>query len=200
MEPNIQFYCDIEPDPFQYIHDNDIQYGFTITMPEYDRTIPSLWQTVKDYLNENNLMEKVISNPSHKWVTNDGMKSYNMCHFWTNFEIASFKLWRSEEYLKFFDYLDRSGGYFYERWGDAPVHSIYASLFLPPEQIHFFENIGYNHDGFIHCPYNKNSLLHCHCDPNTSYSLTKRSCTADFLKLSSQLGSQFKDFGYRLSV
>ena len=46
---------------------------------------------------------------------------YNLCHFWSNFEIASLDFWRGEAYIKYFEALDRAGGFYYERWGDAPV-------------------------------------------------------------------------------
>lgn len=69
-------------------------------------------------------------------------------HFWSNFEIASLDLWRSDAYRAYFDHLDKSGGFFYERWGDAPVHSIGAALFLKKSEIHFFQPIGYWHNPF----------------------------------------------------
>jgi len=47
--------------------------------------------------------------------------------------------------MAYFEHLDKAGGFFYERWGDAPVHSIAASLFLPRSQIHFFNDIAYVH-------------------------------------------------------
>ncbi|CAG8684625.1 11873_t:CDS:2, partial [Scutellospora calospora] len=87
--------------------------------------------------------------------------------------IANLNLWRSEAYLKFFDFLDKKGGFFYERWGDAPVHSIAAALFLKKHQVHFFNEIGYKHDPFIHCPTEENLRLKCHCDPD----LEPYSCT-----------------------
>ncbi|ODQ66174.1 glycosyl transferase, partial [Nadsonia fulvescens var. elongata DSM 6958] len=67
-------------------------------------------------------------------VTGDNMggEAYNLCHFWSNFEIASLEFFRSEEYNAFFDHLDRAGGFWHERWGDAPVHSIAAGMFLSP--------------------------------------------------------------------
>ena len=37
--------------------------------------------------------------------------------------------------MKFFEHLDKKGGFYYERWGDAPVHSIGAALFAKKEQI-----------------------------------------------------------------
>lgn len=42
-------------------------------------------------------------------------ETYNMCHFWSNFEIASLDWLRSKEYNDFFDMMDRSGGFWMER-------------------------------------------------------------------------------------
>ena len=42
-------------------------------------------------------------------------ESYNMCHFWSNFEIARLDFFRSKEYEDFFDTMDRSGGFWMER-------------------------------------------------------------------------------------
>jgi mannosyltransferase len=79
---------------------------------------------------------------------------YNMCHFWSNFEIARLDFFRSKEYNDYFESLDQSGGFWNERWGDAPVHSLAAGLFLEPEQIHYFRDIGYRHTTIQHCPAN----------------------------------------------
>lgn len=40
---------------------------------------------------------------------------YNMCHFWSNFEIARLDWFRSKEYNDFFEMMDRSGGFWMER-------------------------------------------------------------------------------------
>jgi mannosyltransferase len=42
-------------------------------------------------------------------------EKYNMCHFWSNFEIARLDWFRSKEYNEFFDMMDRSGGFWMER-------------------------------------------------------------------------------------
>lgn len=42
-------------------------------------------------------------------------ESYNMCHFWSNFEIARLDWFRSKEYEEFFQMMDRSGGFWMER-------------------------------------------------------------------------------------
>lgn len=40
---------------------------------------------------------------------------YNMCHFWSNFEIARLDWFRSKEYEDFFQMMDKSGGFWMER-------------------------------------------------------------------------------------
>ncbi|CCX15507.1 glycolipid 2-alpha-mannosyltransferase-domain-containing protein [Pyronema domesticum] len=81
-------------------------------------------------------------------------EDYNMCHFWSNFEIARLDFYRSKEYEDFFQMLDKSGGFWNERWGDAPVHSIAAGILLSPAQIHYFRDVGYRHTTIHHCPAN----------------------------------------------
>ncbi|KAJ2232265.1 alpha 1,2-mannosyltransferase 2.4.1, partial [Coemansia sp. RSA 475] len=66
-------------------------------------------------------------------------------------------------------HLDRAGGFFYERWGDAPVHSMAASILLRKEQIHWFEDIGYRHPGMGHCPTKPEMAVRCVCPANANY-------------------------------
>ncbi|PVI01062.1 glycosyltransferase family 15 protein [Periconia macrospinosa] len=81
-------------------------------------------------------------------------ESYNMCHFWSNFEIARLDWFRSTEYQDFFEMMDRSGGFWMERWGDAPIHSLAAGALLGPGDIHYFRDLGYRHTTIQHCPAN----------------------------------------------
>ncbi|KAM0477129.1 hypothetical protein ACHAPX_006093 [Trichoderma viride] len=81
-------------------------------------------------------------------------EKYNMCHFWSNFEIAKLSWFRSKEYNDFFQTMDRSGGFWMERWGDAPIHSLAAGALLAPRDIHYFRDFGYRHTTIQHCPAN----------------------------------------------
>ncbi|TWU76138.1 alpha-1,2-mannosyltransferase (Kre5) [Metarhizium rileyi] len=81
-------------------------------------------------------------------------EKYNMCHFWSNFEIAKLSWFRSKEYNDFFEMMDRSGGFWMERWGDAPIHSLAAGALLGVKDIHYFRDIGYRHTTIQHCPAN----------------------------------------------
>ncbi|KAI0148406.1 nucleotide-diphospho-sugar transferase [Xylariaceae sp. FL1272] len=81
-------------------------------------------------------------------------ENYNMCHFWSNFEIARLDWFRSKPYEEFFQMMDRSGGFWMERWGDAPIHSLAAGVLLGVKDIHYFRDFGYRHTTIQHCPAN----------------------------------------------
>ncbi|KAG5456374.1 MAG: glycosyltransferase family 15 protein [Olpidium bornovanus] len=150
------FYCDVLEDPFVTLKKSGKMYGFTIALYEYANTIPTLWEATKEFMR--NHPEHIVEGNSLDFISHDRGNTYNLCHFWSNFEIASLDFWRSKAYMDYFgrsepappfctaafntplsrgDYLDQKGGFFYERWGDAPVHSIAAALLLKKDQIHF---------------------------------------------------------------
>ena len=52
----------------------------------------------------------------------------------------------------------------FQRWGDAPVHSLAVALFLNTSQVHFFDPIGYQHDDWSHCPLNRDLWEQGECD------------------------------------
>ncbi|KAI8390989.1 glycolipid 2-alpha-mannosyltransferase-domain-containing protein [Radiomyces spectabilis] len=145
VEPGVQFYCNLDYDPFEYMQREGKLYGFTITLQEIPETIPTLWEHTLRFAHQNNINTTLLG------FFGSPEAGYNMCHFWSNFEIASLNLWRDERYQKYFDYLDQTGNFFYERWGDAIVHSLAAGLYLNKTQVHFFNDIGYKHDNFAHC-------------------------------------------------
>lgn len=86
-------------------------------------------------------------------------QEYNLCHFWSNFEIASNSIFTSPEYRAYYDFLERSKGFYQERWGDAPIHSLAVGMFLDLDEIHYFRDIGYKHSTLAHCPFNSPNQL-----------------------------------------
>ena len=54
------------------------------------------------------------------------------------------------------------------RWGDAPVHSIAAALFLEKSDVHFFNDIAYRHEPFEHCPPEPRYHVSGNCQCNVS--------------------------------
>ncbi|CCC68767.1 hypothetical protein NCAS_0B06830 [Naumovozyma castellii] len=176
VEPDIKLHCDIDYDIFKFMADNGKKYGFTISIHEYMDTIPTLWDTTKEFLKLH--PEFLNKNSMLDFVSDDEGESYNSCHFWSNFEIASLNFWRGPAYTAYFDFLDKNGGFFYERWGDAPVHSIAAALFLDRNEIHHFGDLGYFHAPFHQCPLDESLRLQnkCACDPKHDFTWNAFSC------------------------
>ncbi|QLQ77967.1 hypothetical protein HG537_0A02140 [Torulaspora globosa] len=85
-------------------------------------------------------------------------EEYNLCHFWSNFEIARLDVFDNEIYDSYFRYLEQKGGFWRERWGDAPVHSLGLGMTLNVEDVHYFRDIGYRHSVIQHCPRNWNGV------------------------------------------
>ncbi|THH16350.1 hypothetical protein EW146_g4283 [Bondarzewia mesenterica] len=103
---------------------------------------------------------------------------------WSNFEIGDLDFWRGEAYSKFFDHLDQAGGFYYERWGDAPVHSIGAALLAPKDKLHFFHDIGYRHEPFQRCPQSdEHKRGKCWCDATENFDYDWYSCLPKFDRL-----------------
>lgn len=78
-------------------------------------------------------------------------EEFNLCHFWSNFEIASLDLFRSETYKEYFHFLDSKSGFTKERFGDAPVHTLGLAMLLNLEDVHYFRDIAYSHSSLTHC-------------------------------------------------
>lgn len=143
VEPKVRFFCDVDYDIFRWMQDHNKTYGFTINLYDAPQSIPTLYTSTKEfiaqhpaYLHENsarNWVEDSKRRPEH----NEKANGYSTCHFWSNFEVADMDFWRSKPYEDYFEHLDRAGGFFYERWGDAPVHSIALGLFEDKSKIHW---------------------------------------------------------------
>ncbi|KAL4424390.1 hypothetical protein ABPG77_005633 [Micractinium sp. CCAP 211/92] len=112
------------------------------------------------------------------WLT----RQYTGCHFWSNFEIGRLSFFRSEAYRSFFEHLDDAGGFFYERWGDAPVHTLAAAALLDRSQVLWASDIGYKHGSWAHCPLDPESRSRCDCSPYYDTQPGRQpACQRDFL-------------------
>ncbi|KAK6204921.1 glycolipid 2-alpha-mannosyltransferase-domain-containing protein [Scheffersomyces amazonensis] len=160
IEPGVKFYSDINYDVFKYLENTGKIYGFVVNAYDIAASIPTLWTETMKFLNTGNNYKYVNENGAFQWLLNDLQhpdnnevtNGYSTCHFWSNFEIADMDFYRSEAYSKWFKYLDSTGKFYYERWGDAPVHSIGLGLFADKSKIHWFRDIGYYHNPFFNCP------------------------------------------------
>lgn len=177
VEPGVHFYCDQRYDPFTFMRENSKVYGFVVTIREYPETIPTLWKTAKEFFDKH--PEYIAADNALDFATStdklssdeadiDPQLGYNLCHFWSNFEIGNLNFFRDTKYSEYFDHLDKSNGFYYERWGDAPVHTLGLLALANRSQIHHFSDIGYYHLPFYRCPHDDASYStgRCLCPAN----------------------------------
>ncbi len=147
---------------------NGKTYGYTIALWENGRTAASLFRKLSEYKSYMNypttsLWTAMMAASYMPWplryllalLRNRDAKGdlWNMCHFWSNFEIADMDFFRSQQYRDMFRFLDEDGGFYYERWGDAAVHSLAAAMLLEPQELHHFSDLGYVHDALQYCTF-----------------------------------------------
>lgn len=176
VEPGVRLYCDTTVP-------EETKYSFTISMIEYPKTVVTLMDSViegLESLNKTHLLSAEADNLSR--FVYDSSRGYTMCHFWTNFEIGSLDVLRSETYMDLFRFLDQKGGFYYERWGDAPVRTILLSLLLPPGDITRLHDWAYQHEPYVQCPQSvdKRCALRCSCDPGLDFTDVWFSCASWF--------------------
>lgn len=177
VEPEIEFRCDLfEEDWFKYMRLNNKKYAFTLAPLELHTTVTNLWQTVANF--SHHYPEYVAGDNNMAFLTEDGGQTYNMCHFWSNFEIGDMDFYRLDAYQAFFTHIDESGGFYYSRWGDAPVHTMAVSLLLPHEELLFLENSGYFHHPNGDCPRDPavRAKRRCTCVVGADFTWRKLSC------------------------
>lgn len=79
VEPSIELFCDIGTDPFRFMKENDKKYSFVISLYEYYETIPTLWDSVKNFMK--NHPEHIPKGNAMDFISEDGGDTYNKCHF-----------------------------------------------------------------------------------------------------------------------
>jgi mannosyltransferase len=116
---------------------NNKAYGFTIALWEVPETCPNLFRAVDDFRLEHNIpstgMWRAMIEPTWQpwpirrlrgWLgldhVNLGGDQWNLCHYWSNFEIADLDFFRGAAYQRLFEHLDKSGGFYYERVSSVP--------------------------------------------------------------------------------
>jgi len=124
---------EINYDVFVEMRDHNYIYGYIQIVNDNANCILGLWEATCKYVREQNINAHIFRSWPHSSV------------YYNNFEVSKLSLWRSCEYRRYIDYIDRLGGIFYYRWGDAPIKSLAVSLFAEPKRVHCFNNLGISH-------------------------------------------------------
>lgn len=106
------------------------KYGFTISLWEERDTCPTLFRHMADWkeandVPTNNLWKAAVSASWVPWPFRNLVAwlshrdrfgdMWSGCHYWSNFEIADMDFFRGKRYQDMFEYLDKKGGFYFER-------------------------------------------------------------------------------------
>ena len=121
----------IHYDVFRRKRELRIQYGYTKIVSDYWPCNIGLWPAVNKYMHQHAIRRKF-------WMSRSQM-------YWNNFEVSDLNVWRSPEYRDYIDYIDRQGGMYYHRWGDATIKTIAVTLLISRDRTYHFKDIAYKH-------------------------------------------------------
>ncbi|KAF8992415.1 nucleotide-diphospho-sugar transferase [Cyathus striatus] len=173
LDTDIVFHCEIPYDPIQKLIESNALYGFVQVSGDTNFVQPSLASNVSYFMSQNR--DLISQDANHGFVWNDAASvGFQTCtnnitkskrfDFSNDFTLKSINQNRSHDslYTKLFEYLDKAGGFFYERWGDAPVHSFGLAMSLRKYQALQFHDMEYQHQGWPYeCP---QELDQCICE------------------------------------
>ena len=129
-------------DPFEIMQKQQIQYAFVMTNEEANHYATDLWSTFHQFLQRHCLK------PSRavRQTQTDWFGRYSLAIIFTNFAIANVSLWRDHPLVQaWLRTVDRSGGIYRHRWGDAPIHTLALAQFVGRDQIVRLRYFGYFH-------------------------------------------------------
>ena len=137
LDDDSSFSSPIGYDIFLLMRENDLDFGFVNTVQDDEKCVHGLWNHTHDFIQTHNLVSPKNYKQFMSWK--EGLVIYN------NFELSRLSIWQTELWKKFISSIERSGGIYLKRWGDAPIHTIYALLGIDKLRMHSFVDIAYRH-------------------------------------------------------
>jgi len=138
------FHSYINYDIFKFMKKKNYVYGYLgeNLIKDKPNVVKGLWDLTKKYIMDNNIQPTYL----YEYLDNDG--NWDRSLYYTNFEISNLDFWRSNEYMKYFNTIDKNGGIYYHRWGDHVIHFLALSMFVDKNKIYCFKDIDYSHQHF----------------------------------------------------
>ena len=138
------------PDPVPYnlvkaMQQEGASYGFRVQMAEDPPVVHSLAEATKFWLTMERREPAWLyehCNPS----SIEGLSSLGWSRkmFYNNFFVGNISFWLAPEVQGYLRFLEQIRGAHRFRWGDAPVQTLTAGIFLPKQQIMEFD-FAYEH-------------------------------------------------------
>lgn len=171
MVKQAEYTCHLEYDIFRFMQENNMAYGFNMAILDDEQSFSSLRQTTQAFRNTHKKLVHKEANMDwalHRSKDPDsliraasmiydtpatgGQGKNNHCQFDFDFEIGSLDFFRGSAHQAYFHHLDKSGGFYYERFGNTAVHTLSISMLLPKHRVWYFQDIGYSVSLCEDCP------------------------------------------------
>jgi hypothetical protein len=133
----------IDYDVFDRMEERGFEYAYCNQEDKDESFVTvNLWETTKKFIEDNGIVPVSLTHrlKDEKW---------DLDIFYTNFEIGKFSFFRSQQYMSYYDALDKTGMMYYNRWGDAPIHWLGVRMFLPDEKVWCVKDITYQHGSWV---------------------------------------------------
>ena len=113
-------------DIFEWAKQNECYYGFIAPAVQQDneKVVEGLWEYVNK-LYPNEIPDRMM--------------------FYTNFELGKVSWFLTSQYKNFYNEIDKSGGIYTKRWGDAPIKFLGINLFMNSKNIIPVKGFTYQH-------------------------------------------------------
>jgi len=129
-------------DPFEIMQERQIQYAFVMINDEGSNYATGLWSLFHTFLKRH----CVEPSAGLRQTQTGWFGRYSLMIIFTNFAIANVSLFRDHPLMRaWLHTVDRNGGIYRYRWGDAPVHTLALTQFLERDQIVRLRYFGYMH-------------------------------------------------------
>ena len=156
-------------DPIETLALSGATYGFVLDSTDPSYAVFGLWNTTKaflvDFFGETRgraMADRFLAAEGRDYGNKDGGSV-----FYTNFEISKLQFWRTEPYVSFFRAVERAGGVYQHRWGDAALHYLAVRLFVDPSKVIRFADVPYWHQYSVYAPSKGRIIQMATLDPDS---------------------------------
>lgn len=139
------FLQEMQQDPFQTMREGGLGYLGSVMYQDGPKLVDGLWETflrfsslsgihpgglapLSNHHRDGHSDEDVRRMPLKRAVGVLRSRGYNLLYYYNNWEASRVDLWRTPVYAQLMDEIDKAGGIFMRRWGDAPIRTL--SLFF----------------------------------------------------------------------
>ena len=156
----------VAADVFEEMHARGAAYGFASTEAEFWEFATGLQAAAEAHFGRpaSAAMRGAFVGPPMQWgrdrndaaiaacrARSDNCRNdWNLRIYFNNFEVVSLAWMRSPSYRAFAAALQKSGGIYSTRWGDAPMRTFAVEYMLDPREVLLFRDVRVEHRGGLH--------------------------------------------------